>query len=132
MLKRLTQGAAAVGVLVAVWTVFAPAVWMPDHPQVLTNVLVGEFAALALAHTVYRMASGRPPFLSVALAAALFGALIAASPLVLGLVVGLTTSNMVSGTIIAVAGVAAAVVSRGDVDDRGRSIDAADEAVEAV
>lgn len=111
-MKRFVKWAAILATVAAAWSIFAPGLWQPTHAQALTNVLLGEFAALALGHTAYRLASGTDPLLSVSLGGALLGVGIAVSPLVFGLVVGLTTSNMVCGGLVAVAGIASAVVAR--------------------
>lgn len=111
-MRRVVKWVAVFATIGAAWTVFAPGLWHPGHSQVLTNVLLGEFAALALGHTAYRLASGTDPLLSVSLGGALIGVAIAVSPLVFGLVYGLTTSNMVCGGLVAAAGVASAVVAR--------------------
>lgn len=111
-MRRAVTWAAIAATVAATWTIFAPSLWQPEHGQALTNVLLGEFAAIALAHSAYRLASGTDPLVSVALGGAAIGVGIAASPVVFGLVVGLTTSNMVCGGLVAVAGVASAVVAR--------------------
>lgn len=110
-MKRVVKWAALLGTLASLWTVISPTFWQPDHIQVLANVLLGEFAALALAHTAYRLTSEQQPSIPLSLTATVFGVLIAASPLTFGLVTGLTTSNMASGGLIAVTGLAAAFIT---------------------
>ncbi|GAA0279848.1 SPW repeat domain-containing protein [Halobacterium noricense] len=110
-MKRVVKWAAVLGTIASLWTAVSPTFWQPDHVQVLTNVLLGEFAALALAHTAYRLASEQQPSIRFSLAATALGVLIAASPLTFGLVTGLTTSNIVSGGLIAVTGLTAAFIT---------------------
>ena len=111
-MRQFVKWAAILATVAAGWTVIAPAIWQPDHTQALTNVLLGEFAALVLGHTAYRLTSGTDPSMSAALGGVLIGLVIALSPIVFGLVFGLTTSNMVCGGLVAVAGIASAVVAR--------------------
>jgi len=79
-MSRVLKLATVVATVAALATIFAPALWRVSHGQALTNVLVGEFATLAMGYTAYRIAYGRDASRSVALAAAVFGAVLAISP----------------------------------------------------
>lgn len=111
-MRVLVKWVAVLATVAATWTIFAPMLWHPSHVQTLTNVLLGEFAAIALGHTAYRFTSGTDPSTLASLGGAGLGVVIAVSPLLFGLTFGLTTSNMVCGGLIAIAGIASFVVSR--------------------
>lgn len=118
--ETVTKWAAYLGTAAALWAVLAPSFWPVRHVQALTNLLLGEFAAVAIGHTAYRLASGKRAAPLTALFAAVLGAGIALSPLVFGLVTGFTTSNMVTGGVVAVAGVLAAVTGAVGTSERER------------
>lgn len=112
---RALKWAAVLASLGAVATVFAPAVWPVSHPQALTNVIVGEFAAIAIGYTAYRLTYGKGVLRSAALGAAVCGTVLAVSPLQFGLVDGFTSVNMVGGGLVAVVGLlAVAATFRGE------------------
>ncbi len=119
-MSRVIKWAALVATVVAVLTIFAPALWRVSHPQALTNVLVGEFAALTMGYTAYRIAYGKSPSRSVALAAFLLGTVLAVSPLVFGLVEPFTTVTMVGGGVVAVVALATLVATF--LGDDGRQV----------
>ena len=131
-MSRVIKWAAIAATLVAVGTVFAPAFWRVSHSQALTNLLVGEFAALTMGYTAYRVSYGRGPSRSVSLAAVVLGAVLAVSPVVFGLVEPFTTVTMVGGGVVAVVALVTFVTTFIGDDDRkvrgvARGRDAGDE-----
>ena len=117
-MTRAIKWAAIVATLAALATVFAPALWRVSHAQALTNVLVGEFATLTMGYTAYRIAYGKDPSRSAALVAAVLGAIIAASPLVFGLVQVFTSVNMIGGGIVVLVGLVAFATTFTGSEDR--------------
>ncbi|MCU4801089.1 hypothetical protein OB920_11980 [Halobacteria archaeon HArc-gm2] len=135
-MSRVLKLAAVVATVAALGTIFAPALWRVSHGQALTNVLVGEFATLAMGYTAYRIAYGKDASRSVALAAAVFGAVLAVSPVVFGLVPVFTSVTMIGGGLVAVVSLVAFVTTFTG-DDRSvrgisRGRDASDDQPEAV
>ena len=116
-MSRVTNLVTTVGALLGVVLVFVPAFFTISHSQALTNVLVGQFGAMAIGHSAYRVAYGKNPSARSAIAAILCGVILAVSPIVFGLVDGFTTITMVGGGVIALAGVLALLSARSS-DDR--------------
>lgn len=116
---RSLKWTAAFATLAGLATVFAPALWSVGHVQALTNVILGEFATLSMGYTTYRIAYGKDASRSVALASAVFGAVVAASPLVLGSAGGFAAVTIAGGAVVAVVGLAAFVTTFLAGDDHG-------------
>ena len=128
-MSRALKWAAVLATIAALATVFAPAFLSVSYPQALTNLIVGEFAALSVGYTAYRIAYGKRPSRSVALATVVLGAILAVSPLVFGLVQSFTSVNMVGGGLVALVGLASLVTTFTDGDDRNvRNLSAGREA----
>lgn len=104
-MSRITKLFAAVGTVVALVTVFTPGLYAISHSQALTNVLLGQFAALATGHTAYRLSSGKRPALRSTVVGIVCGIGVAISPIVFELVTGFTTVTMFSGGFVAAVGV---------------------------
>ncbi len=119
-MARVMKAVTAAATLVAVALVFVPALYPVSHLQALTNVLVGQFAAMAVGHCAYRIAYGKRPAIRSAVAAVLCGGFIAISPLLFGLVEPFTTITMVGGALVAAAG--ALAVFAAVTWDEGRDI----------
>ncbi|WP_226012422.1 hypothetical protein [Halomicrobium salinisoli] len=119
-MARVTKAATVAATLVAVLLVFVPALYPVSHSQALSNVLVGQFAAMAVGHCAYRVAYGKRPALRSAVAAVVCGGFIAISPVLFGLVEPFTTITMVGGALVAIAGALAVV--RAVTWDEGRDI----------
>lgn len=103
-MSRIIKLAAVLGALAGLVTVFTPAFWVLDHSQALANVLIGQFAAIAIGHTAYRITSGKRPSLRSAVAGVVSGIGIAVSPIVFGLVTGFTTVTMACGGLVVAVG----------------------------
>jgi hypothetical protein len=103
-MSRIINWVAALAAVISLVTVFTPALWAVGHTQALTNVLLGQFAAMSIGHTAYRLVSGKRPSLRSAVVGTLCGVGIAISPILLELVTGFTTVNMASGALIAAVG----------------------------
>ncbi|MBO4247015.1 hypothetical protein IL252_04155 [Halomicrobium sp. IBSBa] len=118
-MSRITKALSLLGTLVAVVTVFTPALYAVSHTQALANVLLGQFAAMTIGYTAYRIASGKRPTLRPALIGLLCGLGIAISPVVLVPVTGFTTVTMFGGGFVAAIGLYGVVASQfGEDEDR--------------
>lgn len=103
-MSRITKFVAGLGTLVALFAVFSPALWSVSHTQALSNVLFGQFAAMAIGHTTYRIASGKRPSLRAGVFSVICGLGLAVSPIFFGLVSGFTTVTMFSGLLVVLVG----------------------------
>ena len=56
---NLTKWVGLVATLVSLVIIALPAVFSVSHPQALTSLLLGEIAAIALAHSAYRASAGK-------------------------------------------------------------------------
>ena len=70
---NLTKWAGLVATIASFVVIFLPAFFAVPHSQALGNLLLGEFAALALAHSTYRASSGKQASIGAAVFAAVSG-----------------------------------------------------------
>ena len=110
-MSRIIKAAATLGAVVALLMVFTPAFFTVSHTQALANVLFGQFAAMAIGHSAYRIASGKRPDLRAGIVGVICGTGLAVSPVFLELVTGFTTMTMVGGGFIAAVGLYAVVAN---------------------
>lgn len=117
-MSRIIKTATVLGAVTSLVMVFTPAFFEVSHSQTLANVLFGQFAAMAIGHTAYRVASGKRPDTRAAVMGVICGAGLAVSPIILGLVTGFTTLTMVGGGIIVAVGLYGIVASLADEDEQ--------------
>jgi len=80
---NLTKWSGIVATVASVVVIALPALFRVTHSQTLTSLLLGEVAAIALAHSAYRASSGKQAApLSIA-AAVVSGLVLLVSPLLL-------------------------------------------------
>ena len=103
-MSRIIKAVAVLGTVTSLLMVFTPTFWSVSHTQALANVLLGQFAVMAIGHTTYRITSGKPPSLRAAVAGVVCGLGLAVSPILLGPVAGFTTVTMVGGGFVAAVG----------------------------
>jgi drug/metabolite transporter (DMT)-like permease len=80
---NLTKWSGLVATIASLVVIVLPAFFRVTHPQALTSLLVGEVAAIALAHSAYRASSGKQASLLSVVAAIVSGLILVVSPLVL-------------------------------------------------
>ncbi|PSP83664.1 hypothetical protein BRC96_07545 [Halobacteriales archaeon QS_6_64_34] len=80
---NLTKWSGLVATIASLVVIVLPAFFRVTHPQALTSLLVGEVAAIALAHSAYRASSGKQASLLSVVAAIISGLILVVSPLVL-------------------------------------------------
>jgi len=103
-MSRIIKLAAVLGTVMSLVMVFTPAFWAVSHTQALVNVLLGQFAVMAIGHSAYRITSGKKPDLRAAIVGVVCGGALAISPILLELVAGFTTVTMIGGGIIVAVG----------------------------
>jgi len=82
-MANLTKWSGIVATVASVVVIALPALFRVTHSQTLTSLLLGEVAAIALAHSAYRASSGKQAApLSIA-AAVVSGLVLLVSPLLL-------------------------------------------------
>ena len=82
-MANLTKWSGIVATVASIAVVALPALFRVTHSQTLTSLLLGEVAAIALAHSAYRASSGKQAApLSIA-AAVVSGLVLLVSPLLL-------------------------------------------------
>lgn len=91
--------------LISVAVIFVSAVIPVAYQQALVNLLVGELAAIALAHSAYRVSSGKQPSLKVAVSATLSGVILILSPIMINPVDPILSILFGMGGIVTVAGI---------------------------
>ena len=80
---NLTKWSGLIATIASLVVIVLPAFFRVTHPQALTSLLVGEVAAIALAHSAYRASSGKQASLLSVVAAIVSGLILVVSPLVL-------------------------------------------------
>ena len=80
---NLTKWSGLVATIASLVVIVLPAFFRVTHPQALTSLLVGEAAAIALAHSAYRASSGKQAAPLSIVVAVVSGLLLLVSPLVL-------------------------------------------------
>ncbi|QIO22318.1 hypothetical protein [Haloarcula sp. JP-L23] len=105
--------------VVSVVVILLPAVFSVPHTQALTNLLVGEIAALAVGHSTYRAASGKQAAPLAAVTAIVCGLLLTVSPMFLYAVDPFLTVMLLFGLVVT-AGGAVAIVDRYVGGEEGR------------
>ncbi|GGN85798.1 MULTISPECIES: hypothetical protein [Haloarcula] len=105
--------------VVSVVVILLPAVFSVPHTQALTNLLVGEVAALAVGHSTYRAASGKQAVPLAAVTGIVCGLLLTVSPMFLYAVDPFLTVMLLFGLVVT-AGGAAALVDRYVGGEEGR------------
>lgn len=103
-MSRIIKLIAGLSTVAAIVAVFLPALWSVSHSQALASVLFGQFAAMSIGHTTYRITSGKRPSLRSAAVAVICGGALAVSPIVFELVTGFTTMTMVCGGLVVAVG----------------------------
>lgn len=104
---NLTKWSGLVATVASFVVIFLPALFRVPHGQALTSLLVGEIAAIALAHSAYRASSGKQASPLSIVTAVGTGLILVVSPLLLApfdpfLTVMLGTSLVVlAGGVIA-------------------------------
>ena len=118
-MSRIMKVVSLLGTLVALGMVATPALYEISHTQVLANVLLGQFAAMFVGYTAYRITSGKLPALKPALGGAICGFGLAISPVLLEPVAGFTTVTMFGGGFVGLVGLYGVVKSVvGEEEDR--------------
>ncbi|WP_324756667.1 hypothetical protein [Haloarcula montana] len=82
-------------------------VYRPSHQQSLINVLLGEIGTLAIAHSAYRISSGKQASTVGALTAVVCGLVLAGSPFLFANFDPFLTIQLVCSLVLTLAGVAA-------------------------
>jgi hypothetical protein len=67
---NLTKWAGLVATIASFIIIFLPAFFSVPHEQALANLMLGEVAAMTLAHSAYRASSGKQASVGAAVAAA--------------------------------------------------------------
>ncbi|MBX0321751.1 hypothetical protein EGH21_01775 [Halomicroarcula sp. F13] len=106
-----TKWVGLAGTVVSIVVIFLPSVFSVPHTQALTNLLVGEIAALAVGHSAYRAASGKQAAPLAAVAGVVCGLVLTVSPILFYAVDPFLTVMLVLGLVVT-AGGAAAIVDR--------------------
>jgi len=70
---NLTKWAGLVATIASLIIIFLPAFFGVPHQQALANLMLGEIAALSLAHSTYRASSGKQASVGATVAAAVSG-----------------------------------------------------------
>ena len=106
---NLTKWSGLVATVASLVVILLPAFFRVTHPQALTSLLVGEVAAIALAHSAYRASSGKQAApLSIA-AAVLSGLVLLVSPLLLSPFDPFLTLMLATSLVVLLGGVLAGV-----------------------
>jgi len=106
---NLTKWSGFVATIASLVIIVLPAFFRVTHPQALTSLLVGEVAAIALAHSAYRASSGKQAApLSVG-AAVVSGLILLASPLLLSPFDPFLTLMLATSLIVLIGGVLAGI-----------------------
>jgi hypothetical protein len=106
---NVTKWFGLVATLCSLVVISLSAVFSVPHPQALVNLLLGEIAAIALAHSAYRASSGKQASPLAIVVAVLCGLALLVSPLVLTPTDPFLTVMLVLSAVIAAAGAAAGV-----------------------
>jgi drug/metabolite transporter (DMT)-like permease len=80
---NLTKWSGIVATLAALVVIVLPALFRVPHGQSLANLLLGEIAAIALAHSAYRASSGKQASPMAVVAAVISGLVLLVSPILL-------------------------------------------------
>jgi len=116
---NLTKWAAVVASLSSLVIIVLPAVSRVPHTQALLNLLLGEIAAIALAHSAYRISSGKQASPVGVLTGLVCGLVLLVSPLLFAPVDPFLTL-MVAFSLVVVVGAVAAGVERIRGGEEGR------------
>jgi hypothetical protein len=92
--------------LVSMVVIFVSAIIPVAYQQALVNLLVGELAAIALAHSTYRVSSGKQVSPVAAAIAILSGVFLFLSPIFIEPVDPILSVMFAAGAVIAVGGLA--------------------------
>ena len=106
---NVTKWSGLVATLASLVVIVLPAVSSIPHAQALMNLLLGEVAAIALAHSAYRASSGKQANPVAVVTAVVCGLVLLVSPLVLSPVDPFLTLMLAFSLVIVVGGVAAGV-----------------------
>jgi drug/metabolite transporter (DMT)-like permease len=106
---NLTKWLGLVATLSGLVVIALPAVFSVPHSQALVSLLLGEIAAIALAHSAYRASSGKQASPVAIVTAVVCGLGLLVSPLVLAPTDPFLTVMLVLSGVIVASGVAAAV-----------------------
>lgn len=106
---NLTKWAGLVATVASFVAIFLPAFFSVPHAQALGNLLLGEIAALALAHSTYRASSGKQASVGAAAAGAASGLALMLSTLWYYPVDPFLTLMLVMGLVITGGGIVALV-----------------------
>ena len=80
---NITKWSGLVATIASLVVILLPAFFRVSHSQALTSLLVGEVAAIALAHSAYRASSGKQAAPLSVVVAVVSGLILLVSPLVL-------------------------------------------------
>jgi uncharacterized membrane protein len=103
-MSRATKWVGFAATIASLVIVVMPAFFEIEYTQALTNLLVGEIIAIAVAHSTYRATAGKPPNPLSAVVAIVGGLVLAVSPILIDPVDPFLTIMLVLGLLIAVSG----------------------------
>jgi len=106
---KLTKWSGIAATVASLVVIALPAFFRVTHSQALTSLLVGEVAAIALAHSAYRASSGKQAAPLSIVMAVLSGLVLLVSPLLLSpydpflsLMIGISLIVLVGGVLAGV------------------------------
>jgi len=106
---NITKWTGLVATVASLVIIVLPAMFSVPHSQALVSLLVGEIAAIALAHTAYRASSGKQASLLSLVTATVSGVILLVSPLVLAPVDPFLTIMLGLGLVLVASSVVAAL-----------------------
>lgn len=106
---NLTKWSGLVATIASLVVIVLPALFRVTHSQALTSLLVGEVAAIALAHSAYRASSGKQAAPLSVVAAVVSGLILLVSPLLLSPFDPFLTLMLGTSLIVLAGGVLAGV-----------------------
>jgi len=106
---NLTKWSGLVATVASLVVILLPAFFRVTHTQALTSLLVGEVAAIALAHSAYRASSGKQASPLSVVAAIVSGLILLVSPLLLSPFDPFLTLMIGTSLVVLVGGILAGV-----------------------
>jgi drug/metabolite transporter (DMT)-like permease len=106
---NLTKWSGLVATVASIVVIALPAFFRVTHSQALTSLLVGEVAAIALAHSAYRASSGKQASPLSVVAAVVSGLILLVSPVLLSPFDPFLSLMLATSLVVLVGGVLAGV-----------------------